>query len=384
MNPIARAALGPEVRPDDRLLVLAPHPDDESLATGGILRRASALGARAKILFVTDGENNPWPQRAVEGRWRIRASDRERWGRRRRGEALAAISCLGLAEESVRFLGYPDRGLCDLLMSDPDGLLRELVAEIAAWEPTILVDPAPEDRHPDHGALAVLTDMALAQPAVSAIRPTRLRYVIHGTLPGAPLLQTLHLAKPELERKRSAIRMHRSQLRFGAQRFLRFAQPEEHFLPITHVKAVDDGHEVHSGHFDRGVLHLGIGRRRAGIGPLVVRVVAVAEDGSSTRAEIRVPPRGVAAPVRNTATGEVTESILVTRDGGEQRLALRIGNSGPPAMAYVKLARPAERRLGFFDALGWRAAQVARPSHRESAEGEPLTAAVGREECPVH
>src|SRR5512140_3353088 len=210
MNPIARAALGPDVRPDDRLLVLAPHPDDESLATGGILRRASALGAQARILFVTDGENNPWPQRAVEGRWRIRASDRERWGRRRRGEALAAISCLGMAEKSVRFLGYPDQGLCDLLMSDPDGLVRELVAEIAALKPTVLIDPAPEDRHSDHGALAVLTDMALARPAVSAIRPTRLRYVIHGALRGAPgLLQTLHLAKPELDRKRSAIRMHR-------------------------------------------------------------------------------------------------------------------------------------------------------------------------------
>lgn len=385
MNPSARAALDLAVRPGDRLLVLAPHPDDESLATGGILRRASALGARTKILFVTDGENNPWSQRLVEGRWRIRASDRERWGLRRRAEALAAISCLGMAEESVRFLGYPDQGICDLLMRRPDGLLRELVAEIAALKPTILIDPAPEDRHPDHGAIAVLTDMALARPALSAIRPTRLRYIIHGAFRGAPdLMQTVHLAKPELGRKRSAIRMHRSQLRLGAQRFLRFAQPDERFLSVTRATTVDEDHEVHLGRFDRGVLHLEIGRRRVGIGPRVIRVVVVTEDGSSIRAEIPVPPRGGAVPVRNTATGEVVDSVLVTSDGGESRLALRLRTFDTPAFAYVKLVRPSERRLGFFDTLGWKAVHVTRASNRAGAEGEPGTAAAGRQESPVH
>src|SRR5207249_248864 len=65
-------------RRDDRVLLIAPHPDDETLAAGGLLQRVLAAGARLRVLFVTDGENNPWAQRATERRWRIGARDRER------------------------------------------------------------------------------------------------------------------------------------------------------------------------------------------------------------------------------------------------------------------------------------------------------------------
>ena len=44
----------------DRVLVLAPHPDDESLACGGIIQRALARGARVRIVFLTYGDNNEW------------------------------------------------------------------------------------------------------------------------------------------------------------------------------------------------------------------------------------------------------------------------------------------------------------------------------------
>src|SRR5882672_10265920 len=89
-NRIVMTTSNLEIRPTDRIMVLAPHPDDESLAAAGILQRACALGARTRVLFVTDGENNPWAQRAVELRWRIGAADRSRWGMRRRAEALSA------------------------------------------------------------------------------------------------------------------------------------------------------------------------------------------------------------------------------------------------------------------------------------------------------
>ena len=64
------------LRPDpaDRLLVLAPHPDDESLAIGGLLRLARAVGASVRVIYLTSGENNPWAQRACERRWRVRRS----------------------------------------------------------------------------------------------------------------------------------------------------------------------------------------------------------------------------------------------------------------------------------------------------------------------
>src|SRR5438094_488409 len=78
----------------DRVLILAPHPDDESLAAGGLIQRAVAAGAATRIVFATDGDDNPWPQRFIERRLNISTADRLRWGRRRRGEALAAVARL--------------------------------------------------------------------------------------------------------------------------------------------------------------------------------------------------------------------------------------------------------------------------------------------------
>src|SRR5882672_10858445 len=70
----------------DRLMVLAPHPDDETLGAGGLLQRAAARGVATRVVFATDGDDNPWPQRVVERRLWIGADARARWGARRRGE----------------------------------------------------------------------------------------------------------------------------------------------------------------------------------------------------------------------------------------------------------------------------------------------------------
>ena len=114
----------------DRVLVLAPHPDDETLATGGLLQRAQALKTEVRVLFVTDGEDNPWAQRATEHRWRIGAADRERWGERRRGEALAALACLGVSPWQTGFLGYPDQGIHRLLVAGDGDMIETLVGEL--------------------------------------------------------------------------------------------------------------------------------------------------------------------------------------------------------------------------------------------------------------
>ncbi len=94
-----------------RVMVFAPHPDDETLATGGLLQQIVAAGGAARVIFATDGDNNPWPQRVIEHRWQLEAADRARWGARRRAEALAALACLGVSANHTRFLGYPDQGL---------------------------------------------------------------------------------------------------------------------------------------------------------------------------------------------------------------------------------------------------------------------------------
>ena len=49
-----------ELRANDRILVLAPHPDDESLACGGVIQRALNSGLPVHVLFLTLGDNNEW------------------------------------------------------------------------------------------------------------------------------------------------------------------------------------------------------------------------------------------------------------------------------------------------------------------------------------
>ena len=92
---LASAQLMPiSIATTDRILVIAPHPDDESIGAGGLLLRAKQAGAQVRVIFCTSGDNNPWPQRAIEKCVFISASARLRWAARRRDEARAALRFL--------------------------------------------------------------------------------------------------------------------------------------------------------------------------------------------------------------------------------------------------------------------------------------------------
>src|SRR5262249_6426627 len=125
-----------------RVLVIAPHPDDETLATGGLMQQSIAAGGTVRVVFVTDGENNPWPQRAVEHRWRLGTSARTRWAGRRRAETLAALACLGIPASSAVFLHFPDQGLTSLLLAGGGSLVPALTTELRTWRPTLVAAPA--------------------------------------------------------------------------------------------------------------------------------------------------------------------------------------------------------------------------------------------------
>lgn len=85
-----------------RLLVVAPHPDDESIATGELIQQVRLAGGEVQILLLTNGDNNPWPQRWVERRVRIGLDERRRWGERRRTEVGEALVRLGVDAQALR------------------------------------------------------------------------------------------------------------------------------------------------------------------------------------------------------------------------------------------------------------------------------------------
>jgi LmbE family N-acetylglucosaminyl deacetylase len=221
----------PTLSPQERVLVFAPHPDDEALGCGGLIQHAVAAGAQVRVVFVTDGDNNPWPQRYVERRWGIDASCRQRWGARRRVEAVRSVVTLGLQADAAAFFGLPDQGLTELNQQKDAHALALHVAELESFRPTLLVVPAREDNHPDHGASFDLVQEAVKRAALSL---SQWAYLIHRRwfYPEA-VGHTLQLTAEAKARKLAAIQCHETQLFLSRGRFCAYARDQEIFIPLT-------------------------------------------------------------------------------------------------------------------------------------------------------
>lgn len=81
-------------------IVFAPHEDDETLACGGSIIRKKQVGAEVKIVFLTDGRAS-----------HAHMMDWQKLSKMRQQEAINASQVLGVAEEDVTFLGFPDSDL---------------------------------------------------------------------------------------------------------------------------------------------------------------------------------------------------------------------------------------------------------------------------------
>ena len=206
----------------DRILLIAPHPDDEVIAAGGLIQRA----ADVRVVFVTAGENNPWPQRVLQRRWRVTDAGRASWASMRRAEALASLAALGAPPDCAVFLDFPDGGIAELARRGDTRLRDSLRALIDDFRPSLVVAPSAQDHHADHRAVSWY--------AHQAARGDILTYVVHGD--GAPhrLRVALSLSDEERARKRRAIECHASQLLLGKRRFLSYAQPVEEFFAPEH------------------------------------------------------------------------------------------------------------------------------------------------------
>ncbi len=128
-----------------RIVVLAPHPDDESLGCGGLLAHASRRGADCTVVFATDGDDIllPDPPRDVAAR--------------RREQARAACAILGAQPV---FLGFRDGTLSDVV----DELAAAFDRAFTDAEPDLIVLPWFGDDHRDH----IAVNRALCRTAVDS------------------------------------------------------------------------------------------------------------------------------------------------------------------------------------------------------------------------
>jgi LmbE family N-acetylglucosaminyl deacetylase len=177
MNPTMSA---PVFTSESRLMLITPHPDDEALGCGIVLQRAAGAGAAVRIVYATDGDDNPWPQRVLERKWQLGATDRTRWGKLRRAEALAALNTLGVRPADTRFLGLPDQQLTDLLITYCQSAFEQFATAINDWLPTHLLVPSIHDTHPDHSALAVMLRLVLGKLYPDGSPMSVWTYTVHG------------------------------------------------------------------------------------------------------------------------------------------------------------------------------------------------------------
>jgi LmbE family N-acetylglucosaminyl deacetylase len=340
------------LKPSDRLLVLLAHPDDESVATGGLLQQALAVGARAQVVYFTDGDNNPWAQRVNELRWRITATDRARFAVRRRGEALRALGRLGVPESSATFLGFPDQGVTDLVLHGNEVAIRTLTELVVGWQPTVAVGPSLLDLHPDHSALGVMLSLALEGLVETLARCTHVSYLVHN-----PVLLARHEGSTELplsdvqrSRKRKAIACHRTQLVLRSTWLLSFAKREERFWPAESPTGLAR-HPVRSATRGDGFLEIAVASRtllRAHGARTVCLVSGSSPGGPRVAAEL--PAHGGSVAVRDLRTGTTMgEGDFRGRNGHG---CLRIPGELLPG--GTRLFAKVEHAFGFFDEAGWK------------------------------
>jgi LmbE family N-acetylglucosaminyl deacetylase len=362
----ARAAtLEPVERPlavtaADRLLLIAPHPDDESLAAAGVLQHALRAGADLRVVYVTDGENNPWAQLLEEWRWPMSAEDRRRWGARRRGEACAAMAQLGLAGDVAGFLGLPDQGLTDVLAAGDEILLRALAREIHDSAPTVVGIPSLRDRHPDHSAIAVTARVVLTRLSERGRLPRVLHYLVHPPARRETGSCRIPLDPAEQDRKRRAILCHRTQLRWRRAELLATVRAIEDFESELTPAWHDSTHPISHARFEDRDLVFELARvPRPGLGPTVLRLFFETWSGALVGATLPFTSRREPAARLTTSGGWPYGEARLTYEAAFGRGMLRFTPLLRARQAYLKLERPFERRLGIFDEAGWRAVPVA-------------------------
>jgi len=167
-----------------RLLVLAPHPDDEVLGCGGLVAAMLAVGARVHMVIASDG--------GLGG---------DAAARERESNAAAQVLAGSGAVPELQFWRLPDRHLAAL----PD-LAARLQTLIRQLDPDCVLMPSMFEIHPDHRALF----LAGIQSIPAAGDQTQLLlYEV-----GQPLMPDVLIdITQQLERKRRALLCFGSQLR---------------------------------------------------------------------------------------------------------------------------------------------------------------------------
>lgn len=190
------------------VLIVAPHPDDESLGCGGLVALLRATGNEVYVVIASGGEashpdSKMFPPREL--------------AKLRRREALEALKILGVNEEAVAFLKLPDGRIPHEWQEEFGDAVERVREVVSRTKATSIFTPWRRDVHHDHIAMTALVTEALKREKSSA---RVIEYPIwvweaesHDKAPTSGEMIAWKLDVSEvLEKKKEAISMHTSQM----------------------------------------------------------------------------------------------------------------------------------------------------------------------------
>ncbi|MFA5092760.1 MAG: PIG-L family deacetylase [Candidatus Omnitrophota bacterium] len=268
-----------EFKKDQRILILAPHPDDESIACAGVIQKALSVGAQVKIVYLTNGDHNELSFIVYEKRLTMRQGEFVHMGKVRQKEAIKAMKFLGLSEDNLVFLGYPDFGTFNIFCNhwqtkkpfrdrltrisnvpykdspsygasySGENILKDLTHQILSYQPDIIFVSHPADVNVDHKSLYLFLQIVLSDLTAQIPTPKVYPYLVHTVgwpkprhyhpeleiyppdkfIGSSINWQRLNLSMAELDKKYKSILLYKSQTQVSAFYLLAFARRNELF-----------------------------------------------------------------------------------------------------------------------------------------------------------
>jgi LmbE family N-acetylglucosaminyl deacetylase len=186
----------PPIEKRTKVLIFAPHEDDETLGCAGLIQQAISADAEVKLVLMTNGE---YPELSVilfEETLKTGPEQFIRLGYMRQRETITAMKYLGIPAENITFLGYPNQYLNQMwlpahwLPNAPvrsrrtrstrspysnsltrkavycgESLLKDVETVLLAYKPDMVVTLDTNDVHVDHWPTGTFTSFALSELA---------------------------------------------------------------------------------------------------------------------------------------------------------------------------------------------------------------------------
>lgn len=261
-----------QINENEKIIIFAPHPDDEILGCGGLIQKVIKKKGEVYIVYLTNGDHNQLPYRIYEKKIILNPSDYIKLGEIRKKESIKATKILGVSENNLIFLGYPDFGILKIWENywgenkkpfrsfltkasyvpykenysfgkpyKGESILEDIKKIINEIRPSKIFITSPFDTNVDHRALYNFVRASLLE--IEGLNPEVYIYLIHFRnyplknseklfLPEIFLLFKTYivpLSNEEVKKKKISLECFTSQMMFRKKWFFSFVKKNEIF-----------------------------------------------------------------------------------------------------------------------------------------------------------